>query len=115
MLNCILFSLLLAAIGACYVWLGVKKKNLAEHIHDMRLEIETVSRHLEKVEADVGTKLTGDHLRRIAAKPEFRLKPVLSDGSGQVIDLKEPSLPASGGAGTSPVRGAAILAGTQLP
>lgn len=90
MLNSILFCLLLASIGGCYVWLGAKKKDRAEQILGLHREIELIQKQIKEKDQQISWKLSLDDLRVRAARAGLGLKPIDIGPKGRLIRLPEP-------------------------
>ena len=91
MVNCILFCALLAAIGACYVWLGVKKMNRADQIRVVNLEIEDLKKQIKEKDNLIQRRLNPEDLRANALRHGLELKPIEIGPRGHLYKLPEPS------------------------
>ena len=75
MLNSILFCVLLASIGACYVWLGAKKKDRADQILGMHREIDEFKKLIKEKEMRISLLLAPEELRARTSRAGLDLKP----------------------------------------
>jgi hypothetical protein len=111
MLNSILFCVLLAGIGACYVWLGVKKRNLADQIYGMDREIRELQQLIDEKEGQIHRRLAPEDLQSRAVKAGLELKPIDIGPKGRLYRLPEPEP----GAGLSSPSDTLVSAGKFIP
>jgi len=90
MVNCILFCVLLAAIGACYVWLGSRKKDRADQILNLHREISLLEQQIKEKDLLIHRRLAPEELRVKAERDGMGLKPI--DIKGRLLRLPEPAL-----------------------
>ncbi len=90
MMNCVLFCVLLAGIGACYVWLGSKKKDRAEQIVRLHREIDETRSRLREVEMRISHRLTPEALWAGAARFAGDLAPIDIKRKGSLIRMPDP-------------------------
>lgn len=109
MVNCILFCVLLAGIGACYVWLGAKKKDRADQILSMHREIDLLKKQIKEKDMQISRRLAPEDLRVRVEKVGMELKPIDIGPRGKLVRLPDPVL--SG----EPESGAPALAGNNQP
>ena len=88
--NCILFCVMLACIGGCYVWLGVRKNNRASQIHLMHREIVEFSAQIEELEMQISRRLSPENLRARVASANLGLQPIDIGTKGRFFRLPEP-------------------------
>ncbi len=91
MINCILFCVLLAGIGACYVWLGAKKKDRADQILGMHREIREIENLTKEKEMQINLQLSPEHLQSRTDKAGLELKPIDIGPKGRLYRLPEPA------------------------
>lgn len=90
MLNCILFCVLLAGIGACYVWLGIRKRDLADQIYGMDKEIREIKQLIREKEGQINRRLSPEDLRTRTSEQHSGLKPIDIGPKGRLYRLPEP-------------------------
>lgn len=112
MLNSILFCVLLASIGACYVWLVAKKKNLADQILGMHTEIRQFDQLIKEKEMHISSRLAPEGLRIRTSRAGLELKPIDINSRNRLVRLPDPVIAQKPPAlsFSSPV-----LAGNRLP
>ena len=91
MLNSILFCVLLAGIGACYVWLGTKKKDRADQILTMHREIDEFKKRLKEKDMQISSRLAPEVLRARTARAGLELKPIEIGPRGRLVRLPDPA------------------------
>lgn len=111
MLNCILFSVLLAGIGACYVWLDAKKKDRADQILGMHREIDVIKKLIKEKDMHINRRLAPEALQARAVKAGLQLKAIDIGPKGRLYRLPEP-VP---GAGLSTPPRTLVSAGSLTP
>ncbi|MDB6071963.1 MAG: hypothetical protein JWL81_3134 [Verrucomicrobiales bacterium] len=109
MVNCILFCVLLAGIGGCYVWLGAKKKDRADQILSMHREIDLLKKQIKEKDMQISRRLAPEDLRVRVEKVGMELKPIDIGPRGKLVRLPDPVL-ADESEGQVPV-----LAGNNQP
>ena len=92
MLNTILFCVLLASIGACYVWLGVKKKDRADQILGVHREIDDLKKQIKEKEMQISRRLAPEDLRARTNRAELGLKPIDIGPRGRLFLLPDPDV-----------------------
>lgn len=92
MVNCIIFAVLLAAIGGCYVWLGVKMNARAAGINIIRNDIKELERQINAANQHIGRKILPDELSIRVAKGKPGLKSIPTGRGGRLVKLPEPPL-----------------------
>jgi hypothetical protein len=90
MLNCILFCVLLTAIGACYVWLGSRKKEREAQILTMHREIRQFEDRIKANELVIHRCLAPEELRARAHRAGLELKPIGTGPKGRLVRLPDP-------------------------
>lgn len=90
MLNSILFCVLLAAIGACYVWLGARKKVRADQILSLHREITLIEQQIQENELRITRCLAPEDLRTSAGRAGLQLKPIDIGLKGRLVRLPDP-------------------------
>jgi hypothetical protein len=95
MLNAILFCVMMAGIGACYVWLGVKKTNKERQIYELGKDIEGLARRIREADQKISRRLTPEDLRARAESAGLQLKPIDIGSKGRLYHLPDP-MPQSG-------------------
>jgi hypothetical protein len=88
--NCILFCVLLAGIGGCYVWLGAKKKHRADQILSLRREIDLITAQIEEKEMQISQRLAPESLRTRAESAGLDLQPIDIGPKGRFFRLPDP-------------------------
>jgi len=111
MLNSILFCFLLASIGACYVWLGVKKKDRADQILGMHREIDEFKKLIKEKDMHISSRLAPEALRARAAAGGLELKPIDIGPRGRLVRLPDPVVVHQDAAPVS----SPVLAGNRQP
>lgn len=116
MMNCVIFAALLAAIGGCYVWLGVKKNERAAQINTTKREIDDLKRQLANTSVGIERKLDTRALgERVAAHADLELKPIpIGPRGGRLVKLPEPEIK-NDSSNTANAAGARSLAATLHP
>ena len=90
MVNCILFCVLLAAIGACYVWLGSRKKDRADQILNLHREISLLEQQIKEKDLLIHRRLAPEELRVKAERAGLGLKPIDIGVKGRLLRLPDP-------------------------
>ncbi len=109
MLNSILFSLLLASIGGCYVWLGARKKDRADQILAMHREIDLTQKQINEKKMQISHLLAPENLRARALRAGLDLKPIDIGPKGRLVRLPDPIV------SHEPAAPLPALAGNRLP
>lgn len=91
-MNCVIFAVLLSAIGGCYVWLGVKKNERAAQIRTTYREIEDLKKQIKAVDLHFGKKLDSGPLGERVTHNSIPLKPIPIGRGGKLVRLPEPML-----------------------
>lgn len=91
-MNCIIFAVLLAAIGGCYVWLGVKMNARAANINATRNQIKLFERQINAANQHLGRKILPDELSALVARKNLDLKSIPTGRGGRLVKLPEPPL-----------------------
>ncbi len=91
MLNSILFCMLLASIGACYVWLGVKYRDREIQIAKDLREIKDFQNQMEENELRINRSLSPEDLRARTARAGLELKPIEISSRGRFFRLPDPA------------------------
>lgn len=89
MVNCILLGLLVAAIGAAYVWLGIRKSQRAEQIRQVERETLEIEREIREIEGRIAMRLSSGQLRALVERYQPDLIPI-PPGSRRLVVLPEP-------------------------
>ena len=92
MLNCILFCVLLTAIGACYVWLGSRKKEREAQILTMHREIRQFEDRIKANELVIHRCLAPEELRARTKSAGLELKPIEIGPKGRLVRLPDPAV-----------------------
>jgi hypothetical protein len=95
MLNCILFAVLMAGIGSCYVWLGARKKDRADQVLNLHREIETLKKQIKERDLQLSRRLTPEDLRARLERTGLDLKPIDIGPKGRLVRLPDPTLTAA--------------------
>lgn len=90
MLNAVLFCVLLAGIGACYVWLGVKHKGREEQLLEMHREISSIQKRIKEADQHISRRLTPEDLRARSERAGLQLKPIDIGPKGRLYRLPDP-------------------------
>lgn len=92
-MNCVIFAVLLSAIGGCYVWLGVKKNERAAQIRATYREIEDLKKQIKTAELHLGKKLDPTVLNELVNHHSIPLKSIpIGPRGGKLVRLPEPAL-----------------------
>ncbi len=109
MVNFIMFATLMAAIGACYVWLGSRKKDRADQILNLHREITLLEQQIKEKDLLIHRRLAPEELRIKTEHAKLGLKPIEIGIKGRLIRLPEPE------AGASPTPGGPVVADHPTP
>ncbi len=90
MVNCVIFAVLLAAIGGCYVWLGVKKNDRSSQIRATYREIEDLKKQIAAAALHLEKKLDPALLTERVAHANLDLKSIPIGRGGRLVKLPEP-------------------------
>lgn len=91
MMNCVIFAVLLSAIGGCYVWLGVKKNERAARIRATQIDIANLNRQIVAATQHLDKKLDRGALEERVAKAGLDLKSIpIGPVGGRLVRLPEP-------------------------
>ena len=111
MMNFLLFCLLLASIGGCYVWLSARKKDRADQILGMHREIDAFKKRIREKEMQISWRLAPEDLRTRAARAGLDLKPIDIGPRGRLVRLPDPQVAGQ----PTPSRPHSILVGNLSP
>jgi hypothetical protein len=107
--NCILFCVMLACIGGCYVWLGAKKKVRADQILSMHREIGEYTAQIGELDMQISRRLSPENLRARVADAKLDLQPIDNGTKGRLIQLPDPVI------SREPMPAAPVFAGHSSP
>jgi|GEM_PF-7022431 hypothetical protein len=90
MVNFIMFATLMAAIGACYVWLGSRKKDRADQILNLHREITLLEQQIKEKDLLIHRRLAPEELKVKAEHAGLGLKSI--DVKNRLFHLPEPEV-----------------------
>ena len=92
MVNIIMFATLMAAIGACYVWLGSRKKDRADQILNLHREITLLEQQIKEKDLLIHRRLAPEELKIKTEHAGLGLKRIEIGIKGRLIHLPEPEV-----------------------